>query len=56
MVKVTQVSGEARIWTHGSLILKLVFLSLYTTHMIIVENQMIFFVFFTEFLNHPQAY
>lgn len=57
MVKVTQqVNGEARIWTHNGLILKSIILSLYTTHMITVENKLIFFLSFNKCLSHSQSY
>lgn len=46
MVKVKLVNGEARIWNYDDLTLEPITLSLYTTHTVIVENLVIFFVFF----------
>lgn len=52
----TNINSEARIWTQDGLFLKLIFLSLYTTDVVIVENWVILFAFFITFLNHPQTY
>lgn len=53
MVKVTQVvNSEARIWTHDGLILKPIFLFLYTTYMIIVENKLLSYSLLSFWITH----
>lgn len=48
------INSEARIWTQDGLILKLIFLSLYTTDVVIVVNLVILFASFITF--HPQTF